>query len=189
MGGAATNRRAHPPNQMKTAIQITIPTFALALAFAGFALAGWLAVPSELPRPAQAENLAFELQNGSFSSLAWPIVQFKLLFSARYGELLSRAQEFQRTLPSSERAVVSARIAEMLEETLAEAQNAVPLEAMQEHLRRYYRATGLTNRPAQTLSRTEPRMAQPEMHSTRSSEETNFPASAFSAHSARSWSN
>jgi len=43
--------------------------------------------------------------------------------------------------------VVGARIAEMLEETLAEAETALPVEAMQEHLRWYQRLAGLTNAP------------------------------------------
>lgn len=159
---------------MKTAIRITITVFALALA--GFALRGRLVIPPPVSRPAPPENLSFEFQNGSFSSVSWSIAQFKLLFSIRYRELLMRAQEFQRTLPSCERAVVSARIAEMLEETLAEAQTAVPSEAMQEHLRWYYRTAGLTNRSAQAHSPIEPRMALPEMLSTQGSEITDTPA-------------
>lgn len=154
-------------------MRITLTVFALALA--GFALSGWPEIPPPLSRPAQAENLACELQNGSFSSLSWSIAQFKLLFSIRYSELLTRAQEFQRTLPPSERAVVGARIAEMIEETLAEARTAVPLDAMQEHLRWYYRTAGLTNRPAQALSRIEPRLPLPERLSTRRSEITDTP--------------
>jgi hypothetical protein len=157
---------------MKTAIRTTIAV--LVLAFAGFALPGWFEVPSRFSRPAPAEDLSFELQNGSFSSLSWSITQFKLLLSIQYRELLTRAQEFQRTLPPSERVVVSARIAEMLEETLAEARTAVPVEAMQEHLRWYYRTAGLTNRPAQ--ARIEPRMALPDLLSTRRSQITNTPA-------------
>lgn len=77
----------------------------------------------------------------------------------RYGELLMRVQEFQRTLPPSERTKVSARIAEMLEETLAEAQTALPVEAMQEHLRWFHRIAGLPHPPAPVSSGMELRSA------------------------------
>jgi hypothetical protein len=130
---------------MRKTIGISIIT--LALAGGSFALTGWLAASAQVSRRTQAD-LSFELQNESFSSLSWSIAEFKLLFSTRYGELLRRAQEFQRTLPPSERAVVGARIADMLEETLAEAQTAIPVEAMREHLRLYYRMVGLTDPPA-----------------------------------------
>lgn len=169
-----TTPKTNHPKQMTTAIRITMTTLALALA--GFALTGWLVVPAQVSPRALPENVSFDLQNGSFSSLSWSIAQFKLLFSIRYGELLTRAQEFQRTLPPSERAVVSARIAEMLEETLAEARTAVPLEAMQERLRWYYRASGLTNRFAQVQSGIEPRMAPPEMLSKQGGGITHAPA-------------
>lgn len=129
---------------MRKSIRITTATVAVA----SLILAKWLGASAQVSRRTQAEELSFELQNESFSSLSWSIAEFKLLFSMRYGELLRRAQEFQRTLPPAERAVVSARIAEMLQETLAEAQTAIPVEAMREHLRLHYRMAGMTNPPA-----------------------------------------
>jgi hypothetical protein len=139
---------------MKTAIRISLA--ALALALASLALPGWVAATAQRSSSAHRENLSFELQNGSFSSLSWSITEFKVLFSRRYRELLIRIQEFQRNLPPSERAVVNARLADILEETLAEAQTAVPVAAMQEHLLWFYRVAGLTNRHVQANSTSTP---------------------------------
>jgi hypothetical protein len=97
--------------------------------------------------PAKTENAAdavrVELQRDSFCSLEWSIAEFKWNFNRQFTELLFQAKQARK---AGGNRLATIQIAQVLEDALAEARSAVPVQEMEECLLTFYRSAGLTNK-------------------------------------------
>jgi hypothetical protein len=99
-----------------------------------------------------AEELSFELQNESFCRLSWTIAEFKLSFAKQYGDLLLQVEQVRQANRNSQSALDNAQVVQVLEDVLAQARTALPLESMEQYLLRFYRVSGLTNKYIELFS-------------------------------------
>ncbi len=112
-----------------------------------FAFAAFLILGLSVQWPAKTENAAdtvwLELQKDSFCSLEWSIAEFKCNFNRQFTELLFQAQQARKTNGNH---LDDIQIAQVLENALAQARSAIPLQEMEECLLSFYRSAGLTNK-------------------------------------------
>jgi len=109
----------------------------------------WVTRSNTTTGSTERDALRVELQNGSFCPLSWSIAEFKLDFSKRFGELLLQLDQARSSNDDPIDALKNAQLAEILEDALAEARSAIPIQSMEAYLLRFYRAAGLTNKHQQ----------------------------------------
>ncbi len=106
----------------------------------------WVTRSNTTTDSTERDALRVELQNGSFCPLSWSIAEFKLDFSKHFGELLLQLDQARSANDGPVGALKNAQLAVILEDVLAEARSAFPIQSMEAYLLRFYRAAGLTNR-------------------------------------------
>src|SRR5262245_10353987 len=121
------------------------PTFA-PMAVACILALIWVTCSNTTTDSTERDGLRVELRNGSFCPFSWSIAEFKLDFSKRFGELLLQLDQARSSKDDPIGALKNAQLAEILEDVLAEARSAIPIQSMEAYLLRFYRAAGLINR-------------------------------------------
>jgi hypothetical protein len=141
-------------------IKMLVPKPALATAALALILGLiWTIRPNTATARTERDALQVELQNGSFCPLSWSIAEFKLEFSRHFQDLLLQLDQARASKDDPTGALRNTQLAEILEETLAEARLAVPIESMEAYLLRFYRNAGLTNQHEQLRAAIEKRNA------------------------------
>jgi hypothetical protein len=121
----------------------------LSLLPAAFCLIAALCLVAESSSIARHESdqARSELQRDSFSSLSWSLAEFRVDLAKRFDHLMLEVRLARKKAVAGEKPAVDAnQLADLLEDTVLEAQQAVPVEGMQESILVFYRVSGLTNR-------------------------------------------
>jgi hypothetical protein len=95
----------------------------------------------------EGEPLASDLQKESFSSLSWELAEFRVGFAHKFQEqLLALQQARKQGATDTKPALDNSQLAEVLEDTIAQAERALPVDELKECLLNFYRAASLTNK-------------------------------------------